>query len=79
LNQVSWYRREPVTEASVPVLGADLIDLRRLPEIRARAVDSGAVVESTGEAAPAAAGLLSDPELAERVRVWRERAAQKQS
>jgi NADH-quinone oxidoreductase B subunit len=34
IRDVSWYARGPVEEIPVPVLGADLIDLRRLPEIR---------------------------------------------
>jgi NADH-quinone oxidoreductase subunit B len=77
-GDVSWYRREPVNEVPVPVLGADLIDLRRLPDIRARAVESGTIVEADASAGAAGeGGSQADPEMAERLRVWRERAAQK--
>lgn len=34
VREVSWYRRGPVAEVPVPVLAADLVDLRKLPEIR---------------------------------------------
>jgi hypothetical protein len=74
LGDVSWYRRGPVEEVPVPVLGADLIDLRKLPDIRARAGDAGAVADSAGTAEPGAGGILAQPEIQERLRVWRERA-----
>jgi NADH-quinone oxidoreductase B subunit len=78
-GDVTWYRREPVAEAPVPVLGADLIDLRRLPEIRARAADSSgeAVPQPAAQVGEAGEGILANPEIAERLRVWRERAAQR--
>jgi NADH-quinone oxidoreductase B subunit len=78
IGDVSWYRREPVSEVPVPILGADLIDLRRLPDIRARAAEGGTVVEAQQSSSAAAeGGLLADPDMAERVRVWRERSEQK--
>jgi NADH-quinone oxidoreductase subunit B len=49
LNQVRWYRKEPVPEVPMPILGGpDLIDPRRLSEISATARESlaeGAVAE----------------------------------
>jgi hypothetical protein len=73
IGDVSWYRRGPVEEIPVPVLGADLIDLRRLPDIRARSGET-----ATGDGAPSlepgATGILAQPEIQERLRAWRERA-----
>lgn len=75
VRDVSWYGRDPLPEVPVPVLGPDLVDLRRLPEIRARAEEGGLLPEveeseETGEAD----GEMSE-EMAERLAVWRERAA----
>jgi NADH-quinone oxidoreductase B subunit len=78
VTQVSWYRRGPVEEVPVPVLGADLVDLRRLPEIRARAAEQGGEVvtdEADGAAAAAAGGGEHEAAMAARLVVWRERAA----
>jgi NADH-quinone oxidoreductase B subunit len=76
VRDVSWYRRGPVEEIPVPLLGADLVDLRRLPEIRARAEAFGALSpeDQAAEAAPAAAGAAGGAAIAERLSVWRERA-----
>ena len=79
LKDVSWYRRGPVEEVPVPLLGADLIDVRKLPAIRARAAEQGAAVAEAGPA-PATAGS-GDPKAAAmgaRLAVWRERAAARQ-
>jgi hypothetical protein len=35
VRTASWYRREPADEVPVPMLGADLVDMRRVEEIRA--------------------------------------------
>ncbi len=40
IRDLSWYRRGEVDEVPVPVLGADLIDLRRLPAIRGEAEEA---------------------------------------
>jgi len=77
LANVTWYRRGPLVEVPVPLLGADLIDVRQLPAIRARAVESGAVVADVGAAATGAV-IAGDPAVATRqarLAVWRERAA----
>ncbi len=76
VRNVSWYRRGPVEEIPVPVLGADLIDLRQLPAIRARALEAGAVIEEAQEAGGAAetAGAGDAAAIAERLAIWRERA-----
>jgi NADH-quinone oxidoreductase B subunit len=75
LGDVSWYRRGPVDEMPVPVLGADLIDLRRLPEIRARAPDAAGAAGEAAVQAASAGGPMDSPEIAERLRVWRERSS----
>ena len=75
IKDVSWYRRGPMTEIPVPVLGADLIDLRKLPDIRARALAAGGVVEDEAAAADSGAGTGgTDATIQERMRIWRERA-----
>ena len=46
LNEVRWYRKDPIPEVPVPLLGGpDLIDPRLVPEISAaaREMQSGAV------------------------------------
>lgn len=78
IGEVSWYRRGPVEEVPVPLLGADLIDVRKLPEIRARALaDGGLTAEDTagGDETDAAATDDSAGVMAARLAVWRERAA----
>jgi NADH-quinone oxidoreductase B subunit len=43
IRDVSWYRSGQTDEVPVPMLGADLVDIRRLDEIRSRArADRGA-------------------------------------
>ncbi|MFQ6058449.1 MAG: NADH-quinone oxidoreductase subunit B [Anaerolineae bacterium] len=37
IREVPWYRRGPAEEVPVPVLGPDLIDVRRIPELKASA------------------------------------------
>ena len=54
IRDLSWYRRGEVEEIPVPVLGADLIDLRRLPEIRGQLTPVAAEGDGAGEAGPAA-------------------------
>jgi len=77
LKEVSWYRRGPVEEVPVPLLGADLVDLRKLPAIRALAGAEGPA-GADDDSAPASAGAggagAADPAIAERLAVWRERA-----
>ncbi len=73
VRDVSWYRRGPVEEIPVPVLGADLIDLRQLPDIRARAGMAGDEPEAEAAAA-AAGGDERAAAMAERLVIWRERA-----
>jgi NADH-quinone oxidoreductase B subunit len=78
VREVSWYRREPVEEIPVPLLGADLIDLRKLPEIRARAQQLGGLAEeeqAPAEGAGGGSGLSADMQA--RLAVWRERAQQR--
>lgn len=76
VREVSWYRRGPVEEIPVPVLGADLIDLRQLPAIRARAeAEGGLSAEDVAGAEAAGAGEAGpDAAMAERLSIWRERA-----
>ncbi len=78
IGEVSWYRRGPVEEVPVPLLGADLIDVRKLPDIRARAVADGGVGAeelAAGTSAPVAAADDTAGAMAARLAVWRERAA----
>jgi NADH-quinone oxidoreductase subunit B len=43
INRVRWYRKEPVPEAPMPILGGpDLVDPRQVAEIRAAAVETAA-------------------------------------
>jgi hypothetical protein len=53
INEVRWYRKDPIPEIPVPLLGGpDLIDPRRIPEISAAAKETGVeatVAEATGE------------------------------
>jgi NADH-quinone oxidoreductase B subunit len=74
VRTVSWYRRdEPVEEIPVPKLGADLVDVRKLPDIRARA---GIQVDENGGGGDAAGNPGPDDEaMKERLAVWRERSA----
>jgi NADH-quinone oxidoreductase subunit B len=61
IREVRWYRKEPIPEIPVPILGPDLIDprdvalIRRLDEARAPqeagpAIDDGGEAASGGEA-----------------------------
>lgn len=75
VREVSWYGRDPEPEVPVPVLGPDLIDLRKLPEIRARAEEGGLLPEADEVAEEAADEGGMSEEMAERLAVWRERAA----
>jgi NADH-quinone oxidoreductase subunit C/D len=53
ISQVRWYRRDPIPEVPVPLLGPDLVDVRQIPEIRSRrAADAGRreVVQHTPDA-----------------------------
>jgi hypothetical protein len=79
VRDVVWYQRGPAKEIPVPKLGADLVDVRRLPEIRQKAQDEGALPVETASATAdeGPSGILSNPEIQERLRVWRERAEQK--
>lgn len=59
INQVRWYRKDPIPEAPVPILGGpDLIDPRQVPEISAAAQQALAAeaesVAAATEAEPAA-------------------------
>jgi NADH:ubiquinone oxidoreductase subunit B-like Fe-S oxidoreductase len=53
INRVRWYRKDPLPEAPVPLLGGpDLIDPRQIPEISAAAREAEtAETEPAGEAA----------------------------
>jgi NADH-quinone oxidoreductase B subunit len=80
IREVAWYGRDPEPEVPVPVLGPDLVDLRRVPAIQTRAQELGAL--SPEELAALEGGDASDEdedgiseEMAERLAVWRERAA----
>jgi len=50
IKTVPWYRKEPMPEVPVPILGPDIIDVRRIPEISAAARDT-AVTETAEETA----------------------------
>jgi NADH-quinone oxidoreductase B subunit len=83
LRGLSWYRRGPADEVPVPMLGADLVDVRRLPEIRARASTAPSPGAEAGDssAATGPAAASGDPKAIarqERMGVWRERAAARQ-
>jgi NADH-quinone oxidoreductase subunit C/D len=71
VREEPWYRQGPAPEVPVPVLAADLVDVRRLPEIQ-----SGATSGEGGEAeSDAAAGANADEALAAaRLAAWRDRA-----
>ncbi len=76
IRDVSWYGRAPVGEIPIPVLGPDLVDLRTVPALQARAMAAGdmpAEPEPVNEAVAADDGISE--EMAERLAVWRERAA----
>ena len=63
INEVRWYRKDPLPEIPVPLLGGpDLIDPRQISEISAAAKEAEAeapVTEATGEPL---AGAESAPE-----------------
>jgi NADH-quinone oxidoreductase subunit C/D len=44
INEVRWYRSEPLPEVPVPLYGPDLIDVRQIPEIGEAAQMAGPVV-----------------------------------
>ncbi|MFN2115235.1 MAG: NADH-quinone oxidoreductase subunit NuoB [Anaerolineae bacterium] len=75
VRQVPWFRRGPVEEIPVPMLGADLVDLRRLPEIINQ---SGGTAPGDGtEGGTGGGDAVLDPAqeaINERLAVWRERA-----
>lgn len=79
VRDVSWYGRDPQPEIPVPLLGPDLIDLRQVPEIQARAQEFGALSPEDLAARAAAqdqgSGGGLDAAMAERLAVWRERVA----
>jgi NADH-quinone oxidoreductase subunit C/D len=55
ISQVRWYRKEPIPEIPVPLLGPDLIDVRQIPEISGRGMEAEAAkdeVEREQEVAP---------------------------
>ena len=77
VRDVSWYGRNPRPEVPVPILGPDLIDLRALPDIQARAQELGAMspeelaaLENVEEASDE--GGMTEA-MAERLAIWRER------
>jgi NADH-quinone oxidoreductase B subunit len=52
IRSVAWYRKDAVSEVPVPMLGADLVDMRRLADIRgASARPGGAPAGADGPAA----------------------------
>ena len=84
IKNVSWYGRDPLPEVPVPVLGPDLVDLRQLPDIQARAAELGALspeelaamqAGTAGAAAGTEGGISAV--MAERLAIWRERVASK--
>jgi NADH-quinone oxidoreductase subunit B len=57
LQEVRWYRKQPLPEVPVPILGPDIIDVRQIPEISAAArAEAGEVqIFEAPEAEPAVA------------------------
>ena len=41
IDQVRWYRKAPIPEVPVPLLGPDLVDVRQVPEIGQAGADGG--------------------------------------
>lgn len=41
LKQVPWYRKEPIEAIPIPILGPDLIDPRKIPQIKSRTAEEG--------------------------------------
>jgi NADH-quinone oxidoreductase B subunit len=76
IGEVSWFRRGPVEEIPVPQLGADLVDLRQLPAIRAHAEGGGAdeAADLVADGEDAGGGAAEQAAMNERLAVWRERA-----
>jgi NADH-quinone oxidoreductase B subunit len=75
VREVPWYGRDPEVEAPIPFHGADLVDLRKLPEIRERAASAATPSAVTVEAETAAGADGDDGEAVEaRLAIWRERA-----
>jgi NADH-quinone oxidoreductase subunit B len=49
ITTVRWYRKSPIPEVPIPLLGPDLVDVRQIPEISAAAQETPAPTEpSTG-------------------------------
>ena len=48
ISKVRWYRKgHDTVEVPVPILGPDLIDVRRIPDIKAKAAElAGADIQS---------------------------------
>ncbi len=82
ITQVPWYRRDAQDAIPVPVLGPDIFDPRRVPEIRERtlAVKEAVTTVAEPEAAPAArpGGRLSPEEIERRRQEALARRAQAQ-
>ena len=48
ISKVRWYRKGPDTvEVPVPILGPDLIDVRRIPDIKAKAAELASLANAT--------------------------------
>ncbi len=41
IKQVPWYRKEPIEAIPIPILGPDLIDPRKIPQIKNRKAQEG--------------------------------------
>ena len=60
INEVRWYRKDPIPEAPVPLLGGpDLIDPRHIPELSALAAEEPAEAEAAPQAETEAAAELA--------------------
>lgn len=56
ISKVRWYRKGPDSvEIPVPILGPDLIDVRRIPDIKAKAAELAALASAATATAPAQA------------------------
>jgi NADH-quinone oxidoreductase subunit B len=57
IRKVRWYRKGPDTvEVPVPILGPDLIDVRRIPDIKAKAAELARADIQSAPTSPAQAG-----------------------
>jgi NADH-quinone oxidoreductase subunit B len=61
IRAVRWYRKEPIPEVPVPVLGPDIIDVRQIPEIHATTRDRAAPGAPTDLGAEAPAEVAAQP------------------